>query len=264
MHPTLLNIGSLEVGSYYVIWGAALCLMMAWTRRRATQKYGMSFNDAGDVLLWTFLGVFVGATLGGYLDNWTRYVESPEKLLYFWRSGVSSGPGFIGGGLAGIYKLRRLKLSVNCFADASAVPCAFMLFIGRWGCFLEGCCQGVPTTSSWGVSFPYNPTVKVFPSQLFESFAALLIGLFIVLAEKKLNRSPQQVSKGAVIWPVFLVLYGLYRFFFDFLRAGDRIFGLRVGQYTGAIAFLVGAVWLAVSIKNIFRSKADGASGEAC
>jgi phosphatidylglycerol:prolipoprotein diacylglycerol transferase len=223
----------------------------------------MSFNDAGDVLLWTIFGVFVGATLGGYLDHWTRYIESPVRLLYFWQSGVSSGPGFIGGGLAGVYKLRRLKASVNCFAEAAALPCAFMLFIGRWGCFLNGCCVGMPTESFWGVSFPYNPSVKVFPSQLFESFAALIIGLTLAVVEKKMYRTPEQSSHGAVIWPLFLILYGLYRFAFDFLRAGDRIYGLRVGQYTGAIAFFVGLAWFIFSLKKISGSGVVDAREEA-
>ncbi|MDR3253980.1 MAG: prolipoprotein diacylglyceryl transferase [Synergistaceae bacterium] len=248
MYRTLFSIGGVNVDSYYVIWAIALCLMMYWTRRRCVSSYGISFDDASDVLLWTIFGVFIGATLGGYLDNWSRYTDSPRSMLYIWQSGVSSGPGFIGGGLAGLYKLKKLSLSVNCFADAAAAPCSFMLFVGRWGCFLNGCCSGVATTSMWGVSFPQKPLVKVFPSQLFESFAALFIGLLLVLLERMLHRTPDRVSRGAILWPNFLILYGAYRFAFDFIRAGDRIIGLRVGQYTGLVAIFVGAAWLAFSI----------------
>jgi phosphatidylglycerol:prolipoprotein diacylglycerol transferase len=232
--------------------------MLIWTRRRAAAKYGISSDDASDVLLWTIFGVFIGATLGGYMDHWTRYVESPVRLLYFWQSGVSSGPGFIGGGLAGLYKLRRRKISVDCFAESAAAPCAFMLFVGRWGCFLNGCCEGIPTSSAWGVSFPQNPLVRVFPSQIFESFSALLIGVLILVVEGHMKRASEDAARGAVVWPLFLVLYGLYRFAFDFLRAGDRIFGLRVGQYAGVFACLVGAVWLVYSLKKISRRAPEG------
>jgi phosphatidylglycerol:prolipoprotein diacylglycerol transferase len=222
--------------------------------------YGISFNDAGEVLLWTIFGVFIGAALGGYLDHWTRYAESPMRILYFWESGVSSGPGFIGGGLAGLYKLRRLGASANSFSDAAAVPCSFMLFIGRWGCFLNGCCQGIPTSSAWGVAFRSAPSVRVFPSQLFESFAGLLIGVILLAVQRKLRRSPEYVSRGGVLMPVFLVLYGIYRFIFDFLRAGDRILGLRIGQYTGALAFFIGVVWLVNSLKRTSsESSSEGA-----
>jgi phosphatidylglycerol:prolipoprotein diacylglycerol transferase len=256
MRPVLFSIGPLDVDSYYVIWGAALCMMVLWTRRRAVRLYGIPFNDASDILIWVIGGVFIGATLGGYADNWTRYAESPARLLRFWESGLSSGPGFIGGGLAGLYKIRRLKLSVNRFAEAASVPCAFMLFAGRWGCFLNGCCQGIATASAFGVRFPRNPNVQVFPSQLFESGAALLIGLILLAAERFLARRPRAAARGAVLWPMFCILYGLYRAVFDFLRAGDRIFGLRVGQFTGIGALVIGVVWLLWSLRRMASNRA--------
>lgn len=258
MFPLLFEFGPVRIETYYVFWGIALCAMVLWTRKRAVAKYGISFNDATDVLRWVIFGVFIGATVGGYFDNWTRFAESPVKLLYFWKSGLSSGPGFIGGGLAGLYKLRKLSVPVDCFAEAAALPCALLVFVGRWGCFLNGCCLGIPTNSVWGVRYPFNPLVSVFPTQLFESFAALLIGLLLWGIEKKLNRTPAQTAKGAVIWPLFLISYGLYRFLFDFLRAGDRILGLRVGQYTGLLALLVGVFWLALSWKRINAAKQEG------
>ncbi|MDR1516170.1 MAG: prolipoprotein diacylglyceryl transferase [Synergistaceae bacterium] len=262
MYPILFKVGPLDVTTYYVLWAAALFLMITWTRRRAVSMYGMTFGDATDVLLWMIFGVFIGAMLGGYLANWTKYAGSPAKILNFWESGVSSGPGFIGGGLAGLYKLKRLKVSPNAFAEAAAVPCAFMLFVGRWGCFLNGCCLGIRTDSPWGVAFPFAPSVRVFPTQLFESFAALAIGMILVITERKLGRSPRNSQRGAFLMPIFLLLYGAYRFFFDFLRAGDRILGLRLGQYTGAIACVVGIVWFICSFRNSRAKNVVSASDE--
>jgi phosphatidylglycerol:prolipoprotein diacylglycerol transferase len=247
MLPVLLTIGPLRVESYYVLWGAAMVAMVLWTRRRAIKQYGISFNDATDVLQWTIVGVFIGATLGGYLDNWSRYAESPVRLLYFWESGLSSGPGFIGGGLAGLYKLRKLSVSVNSFAESASIPCALLLFIGRWGCFFNGCCLGVATGSRLGVRFPQNPLVTVYPTQIFESLAAFVIGVCLLITERSLRRTSEESSRAAILWPMFLISYGLYRVAVDFLREGDRIFGLRVGQYTGGVAFLIGLAWLAAS-----------------
>ena len=251
MYPVLFAVGPLKIDSYYVFWGVALCVAVLWMRRRCVSKYGISFNDASDVLLWTIFGVFIGATLGGYLDHWTRYAENPIRLLYFWESGLSSGPGFIGGGLAGLYKIRKLSISVDNFAEAASVPCAFMIFIGRWGCFLNGCCAGIASDGACAVRFPNNPSVPVYPTQVFESLAGLAIGVFLLALEKKLGRSPKVSARGAILWPIFLIAYGLYRFVFDFLRAGDRIFGLRVGQYTGLLAFCVGVLWLANTRRRI-------------
>ena len=254
MYPVLLILGPVKVETYYVLWGLALCMMVLWTRRRAVARYDIRYNDASDVLIWVIFGVFIGATIGGYLDHWTRYVENPVRLLYFWESGLSSGPGFIGGGLAGLYKLRKLGVSIDNFAESASLPCAFMLFVGRWGCFLNGCCLGIPTNSAWGVKFPFSALPR-YPSQLFESTAGLLIGLGLLILERKMHRTPERSAHGAILFPLFLISYGLYRLFFDFLRDGDRIWGLRVGQYTGLFAAAVGIGWLCLSARRLRAAK---------
>ena len=229
--------------------------MVLWTRKRAVDIYGISYNDASDVLLYTLVGVLIGATLGGYADHWSRYVESPMKLLRFWESGLSSGPGFIGGGLAGLYKLRKISVSVNSFAESAAIPCCALLFIGRWGCFFNGCCYGVCSDSFCAVTFPNNPGVAVLPTQLFESFFALLTGVALIILERRRGRNPSNADNGALLWPLFLISYGSYRFLFDFMRSGDRILSLRVGQYTGVLAVAVGVAWLIYSRRNTSKSR---------
>jgi phosphatidylglycerol:prolipoprotein diacylglycerol transferase len=88
----------------------------------------------------------------------------------------------------------------------------------------------------------------VYPSQIFESGAALVICLLLVFIERSRLRAPEETSMGAILFPIFSALYGLYRIVFDFLRAGDRIFGFRVGQYTGLLGLIVGVCWLAFSL----------------
>lgn len=242
MHPTLFSIGPINVDSYYLIWGAALCAAVLWMRQRCVTRYGISFDDASDVLFWTIIGVFFGSTIGGYIEHWRRYAADPYLLLRFWESGLSSGPGFIVGGLAGLVKIRKLKLSAVDFADAAALPCAMLLAVGRWGCFLSGCCAGIPTDLPCGVRFPYAPDTAVFPTQIFESIAAFIIAAVLYLLERRMDANGRR--DPAILWPVFLMLYGSYRVVFDFLRAGDRILGLRVGQYSGAIMIVTAVVWV--------------------
>jgi phosphatidylglycerol:prolipoprotein diacylglycerol transferase len=238
-----------KIETYYVLWSAALVLMCLWTRRRATGLYGMSRDDVSDVLWWVLLGVFVGATIGGYIDRWDRFAQNPWSAYRFWESGLSSGPGFIGGGLLGVWRLRRLGISVDRFAESASAPTAFMLALGRWGCFANGCCRGLPTTSPFGVRFPSNPNLAVWPSQLFESAAAFVIGL-LLLAVEGYRRRRGGAPDRAVSFPIFLITYGGYRIIFDFLREGPRSFGLQTGQYSGVIAALFGIGWLIRSARS--------------
>ena len=248
MFPVLFTLGPLEVQSYYVLWTSALCLFVLFSRRRAVRRYGLDYDDVTDVLFWVFLGCLLGARLGGYADHWSYYAAHPEKILLVWEGALSSGPAFLGGGLAGLWRLRRRGLSLGAFAESVSVPSAWMLAVGRWGCLLQGCCVGRVTRSSLGVHFPADPFgVLRFPSQLFESLGAIAIALILMGVERRLRWNAAEADRGAVLWPLFLVLYGLYRLTADVLRDGDRILGLRVGQYLGALALSVGVAWLIAS-----------------
>ena len=240
------------INTYYVLWGAGLVMFYIWTARRSVLMYGMAREDTSEILWWVLFGTLVGASLGGYLDNWDRYLEDPAKLLRFWESPVSSGAGFICGGLTGVWKLRRMGISVDKFAEASSIPTAFALALGRMGCFASGCCGGLPTDSPIGLTFPANPQVPMWPTQLLESIAALLIGIVLMATERYQRRVPRE---GAILFPIFLVAYGGYRFAFDFLREGKSIFGLKSGQFAGIIAVVTGICWLAGSIRRRREAK---------
>ena len=241
-----------KINTYYVLWSAALILIYIWIARRAVRMYGMSRQDASEVLWWILFGTLVGASLGGYLDNWENYFENPSKLLLFWENPVSSGAGFICGGLAGLSKLRRLGLSVDKFAEASSIPLPFSLAIGRLGCFASGCCRGLPTDSRFGLRFPANPYLSVWPSQLFEAIAAFLIGTVLFAAEKFHRR---KYPEHAIFFPIFLITYGGFRFVFDFLRGGSLTLGLKSGQYAGIMAVVTGICWLTKSMRRLHKVK---------
>lgn len=243
MYPSVFGI---EL--YYVFWGAALCGMIWRTERRAVRKYGFTGDDARSVLVWSMCGAFIGAWAGGYIDKVSTSGNPTCGLSAIFNAGLSSGPAFIAGGLLGFYKLRRHGLSVGRFADAAAIPAAFMIFVGRWGCFLQGCCAGLPTNSPFGARFPFSPGVPRWPSQIFESAAGLAIGLLLAAIERyRAARSRSGVFHGAVLLPLFLALYGLYRVFFDFLRPRNGFLGffaLSTAQYSGIIAAVIGIFWL--------------------
>ena len=77
---------------------------------------------------------------------------------------VRAGGVFYGGLLAafavGLLLVRRYKLPVWKTADMIAPGIALGHIIGRFGCFLAGCCYGKPTTEPWGVTFT-DPTAAM-------------------------------------------------------------------------------------------------------
>jgi hypothetical protein len=118
--------------------------------------------------------------------------------------------------------LSLLQLPVLSYLDDVAVGLCFFLAGGRVGCFLSGCCYGLP--SGVGVrysaehvedGFPsYLVGVRLFPVQLVEAGALVVIGIGGLAM--LLRFSPAGTT---LTW--FLVTYAIVRFGLDGLR-GDR------------------------------------------
>ncbi len=256
MCPILFRIGTVPVHTYYVIWTAALCFTLEWTRRRAEGLYGMPSRLVSGVLFWSFLGMFVGARLGGYVDFWRVYAEDPMRLLRFWEGALSSTTGFLGAGLTAILLLRKEGWPVWPLAEAASLPAAGLLVLGRWGCFFNGCCYGIVTDHPFGLHFPFDAAgVLRHPTQLYYSFGAALIFVILFAGERVWPPVERRARSGAILWPLFMILYGGMRFFVDFLRHGDRIMGLRVGQIVGVAVAVAGLIWL-IAVDVAFRRRA--------
>ena len=91
------------------------------------------------------------------------------------------------------------------------------------GCFAAGCCWGRPTDAAWGVEFgeaAHRITgvpagVHLHPTQLYESFAALAIFLFLYWLHRRKRFDGQ-------VFGAYAVLYGLTRFAIEFFRDDPR------------------------------------------
>ena len=114
---------------------------------------------------------------------------------------------------------------------------------GRIGCFLNGCCFGLPTNLPWGVVFPpgsladfYCHGERLHPTELYSSFSGLLI--FIILA---LLYRHKKFNGQILFWG--LILYSIYRFLVEFLRYSPiHWLGLTPSQWLVIPACAIG-VW---------------------
>lgn len=251
MHKILFKLGSIEVHSYYVLWTFALSVAVIWIRRRAVRRYLVEDESARMCLIFGFIGMLIGARVGGYFDHWTYYAADPLRVLNFLEGGLSSTTAFLGAGALGIFYCSRHRLEVWRIAEAASIPAAATVAIGRIGCFLNGCCYGVTSDLSFALHFPFDhPGIRRHPTQLYYSLGASLILMILLFIEKKVGSGSRRKIKGAVLWPVFMILYGGMRFLVDFLRVGDRIMGLRTGQFVGIGVLIAGIGWLVSTLNS--------------
>jgi phosphatidylglycerol:prolipoprotein diacylglycerol transferase len=154
-----------------------------------------------------------------------EYRDQPLQLLSldFLRSGGVFYGGLLGAIIAGYLLMKRYQLPWWKTADACAPGIAIGNFFGRQGCFAAGCCWGKPTSLPWGVKFselgheitgvPIDQ--HLHPTQLYESFAMLLVFFFLLWLHKRRRFSGQVIL-------AYALLYSIVRFAIEFVRDDPR------------------------------------------
>jgi phosphatidylglycerol:prolipoprotein diacylglycerol transferase len=256
MYPEIFHIGSFPVNTYGVFLALAfLCAILITVKLAA--RDGLPREKIYDLCLWMLLSSLIGSKIL-MLFTEPEYRDHPWQLLSldFLRSGGVFYGGLIGAILSGYFLMRRYKLPWWKTADACAPGIAIGNFFGRQGCFAAGCCWGKPTTLPWGVKFtelgheitgvPID--VPLHPTQLYESFAMLIVFFFLFWLHKRRRFDGQVIL-------LYALLYSIVRFAIELLRDDPRgdIFGLTTltGLSTSQlISIIVGTAALVLLIRG--------------
>jgi len=223
MYPELFRIGSFPINTYGVFLALAfLCAILITVKLAA--RDGLPRDRIYDLCLWMLLASLIGSKVL-MLFTEPEYRDHPLQLLSldFLRSGGVFYGGLIGAVLAGYFFMKRYKLPWWKTADACAPGIAVGNFFGRQGCFAAGCCWGKPTSLPWGVKFSELgheitgvPTdAYLHPTQLYESFAMLIVFFFLLWLHKRKRFSGQVIL-------AYALLYSTIRFAIEFVRDDPR------------------------------------------
>lgn len=229
MQPKI-HIGSMDISSYILCGLAAIAVSVLLMRHELDRcQYPRH--------LWLVLVVvglpagLLGSKVYDVLDKWDLFVLSPYEV-FFRMSGQAWYGAFITGSAAIALTLRAMKLPVLRTFDLAAPAIAVGHALGRLGCFLSGCCHGIPSTAPWALSFPhgqYPPEVPVHPTQLYVILAYLGISAL-------LWRLRDRETADGVRFGYYLVLSGFARFAIEFYRLNPR-----------AMAHLTAPQWIAMA-----------------
>ena len=262
MDPVILEIGSFRLQYYGLMYIVAFAITYGLATYRIRREDRFQINDVQLQGLMTamILGLIVGARLGYVLFyNLPYYLHHPlEIILPFEFSGGIRFTGITGmsyhGGLAGVVVatiifVRNNRLGFLQMADL-IVPCIPLGYtFGRLGNFINGELYGRVTAHPIGMFFPFAPGHgRRHPSQLYEAFFEGIV-LFIVLwAVKK-----RITTQGAML-AIYLMGYGLVRFFIEYARQPDAHLGfiflsLSMGQLLCMAMILAGGLLL-VYLRN--------------
>jgi phosphatidylglycerol:prolipoprotein diacylglycerol transferase len=254
--PIIFTIGPLAVrwyGLMYVIGFLAAWLLAA---RRAQQPWSVVAPEkVDDLIFYCMIGVIVGGRLGYSLFyGWRLWLDDPLYVFKITQGGMSFHGGLLGV-MAAMWlygkSLQRTMLEITDFV-APLVPIG--LGAGRIGNFINGELWGKETTVPW--SFNINGR-GLHPSQLYEAILEGLV-LFVILWVFSSKRRPAMAVSA-----MFLIWYGLFRFFVEFYRVPDAdkgyiLFGwVTMGQILTAPMVVAGVVMLYLAYQRHSQREAN-------
>jgi phosphatidylglycerol:prolipoprotein diacylglycerol transferase len=237
--PYVFQIGSFQVRYYGLMYIAAfITLYLLSLHRLKNEKFNYSKTDIENYLVWAVAGLLIGARLGYvFFYNLSYYISHPlETILPFSFSDGFHFTGLAGmsyhGGLVGVILssgifCRKYKINFWQLADflIPSIPLGYTF--GRLGNFINGELYGRATDIPWGMYFPLDETHRLrHPSQLYEASLEGIL-LFLVLW----NIRKRKAFDGFFI-SIYLIGYGLVRFFIEFFRDPDPQIGFFFGFIT--------------------------------
>lgn len=216
MKPDLFSIGPITIHGYgaMIALGILCCIFMGMYRAK---KRDMNPEAVLDIAIFGVLFGFIGAKLLYVIVELPYFIKNPMDIIG--SSGFVVYGGIIAGVLAAIVYCKKKNLVFMEYFDLCMPSVAIAQGFGRLGCFMAGCCYGRQTDAWYGVIFPAGSMapagVKVIPTQLISSLGDFLI-MGILLWYSK--RAKHTGDVGAM----YMLLYGVGRFFIEYLRADDR------------------------------------------
>ncbi|MDK9701042.1 MAG: prolipoprotein diacylglyceryl transferase [bacterium] len=224
MHSELFRIGPFALHSYglMVFLGFAFGI---WLSARRADNRGFSREIVYDASLWILISSLLGARflyIVTHLDDFRgRWLDTISPIQSDGTIGIA-GLVLLGGVIFAIAALilysRLKKIPLFTLTDILVPGLAVGEFFGRIGCFLNGCCFGLPSHLPWAVVFPSTcpagaqfPDTPVQPTQLYMSLAALLTVFVLLYAERWLKKPGQ-------LFGLYLTIYGPVRILIESIR----------------------------------------------
>ncbi len=212
----------------------------------------MNSDQIVDLSIIVVVCGIIGARIAYVIQFFDQFRGNLWKVFRIDQGGLVFYGGFILAALVIFRYVRKHKLCVSRILDICAPAMAIGHAFGRVGCFLQGCCFGIPCRA-FGKVYPPGTapaarypdmdsiasnlqttgkaaasSLPLLPVQLIESAGNLLLGIALLLLFRKIRRS-------GTIAAVYFIGYGIMRFVLECFRGDhtDRIIGLTRAQLVG-------------------------------
>jgi phosphatidylglycerol:prolipoprotein diacylglycerol transferase len=264
LNRVAFTIGGFHIYWYGIIMAVAFLVGALYVFRRV-RLFGLDSDRVFDVVFVAIVVGIVGARLYYVAFTWGGY-DGVVDIFSTRSGGLAIYGGLMGAALAiiAMCKIRRVKLLP--MLDLAVGGIILGQAIGRWANFINIEAFGSNTNLPWGmqssvitwylsnyrerlaaIGVSVDPNQPVHPTFLYESlWCALGFALIFWLAKRR--RFDGQLSL------VYLVWYGVGRFFIEGLRTDSLLMGnVRISQIVALLCVLAAGITLLVIASKIRR-----------
>ncbi|MBR2750003.1 MAG: prolipoprotein diacylglyceryl transferase [Clostridiales bacterium] len=252
------NIFGRQIPAYglLIVLGAFIANVIGYFLVKHEKK---SFDDFMLVEAYCILGGFLGAKILYLIVTfndieWNRIFEA-DYFNAVMKGGFVFYGGLIGGAAAALLAGKLHKLEISYYFTHCIFLIPFIHGFGRVGCFMAGCCYGVPYDGPLAVVFPDNSLalhgVKLFPVQIVEAVFLIIISMIVLFLTVKI--------KSRFTVEAYLLLYSVLRFILENYRYDPErgyFMGVSTSQWISILLF-TGAI-----ISIVYRTKIKPAKTE--
>lgn len=228
-------------GAYAALMATGILIGAVFWYRRS--------NGQSDLLL-----IYLGALAGGFAGAKIAYLiaeggldwQQPDRWLR-WASGKSVLGGLLGG-YAGVEGAKHLLGHKASTGDNFAVIMPIGILLGRIGCYLNGCCLGIPTAGVFAARDVAG--IPRWPAPAVEGAFQIVVLITILLLQR------YGMLRDRLFF-LYLITYGLFRFLHEFMRDTPRVFlGLSGYQFIAMAMAALGFIMLRGRTKSILAQTA--------
>lgn len=213
---------------------------------RSSRKYDIEPDSILDLVLFAAPAAIIFARLYYVIFSWDQYKDNLLEIFNTRNGGLAIYGGVIGALLVAWLYAKKKKISFLHLTDFTVPYLVLGQGIGRWGNFVNQEAFGSKTSLPWRMNGEYPNSYLnslqenldltkwgVHPTFLYESLWNIAVFLLLIIHRKR------KKAEGEVLF-LYLVLYGVGRFFIEGLRTDSLMLGsFRVSQLLSILLVLV-------------------------
>ena len=253
MNPIAFSIFGFDVRYYSLLILLAVFVAYAFITKEA-KRFKIPTDFVFNLFFWTLIFGIIGARLYYVIFNWDYFGSHINEIWQIWQGGLAIHGGIIFGLITISIYCSKYNFRVIRMLDIISVPLILAQAIGRWGNFFNSEAYGVATTLEHLQSLHIPQFVidgmqingiYYTPTFFYESLWCIL-GCFVVYLFRR-----RKYAKVGQATALYLIWYGLGRFFIEALRTDSLIFlGFKMAQIVSVVMIVIGIIIFIISSRK--------------